>query len=110
MMGGTLLTLWLLRGVLYGRMSSDVLIIETVGSAFIFLDSLSQRGFSVSCWVRGTVGGGVCLRLPKIHGLSFVVVQCSQQARPLIGWHKRHAGKQSRRICGIQSVWGSRYR
>jgi len=31
----------------------------------------------VSCWVRGTVGGGVCLRLPKIHGLSFVVVQCS---------------------------------
>jgi len=76
-MGGTLLTLWLLRGVLYGIMSSDVPITETVGSAFIFLDSLSQRGFSVSCWVRGTLGGGGASRLPKIHGLSFVVVQCS---------------------------------
>jgi len=59
-MGGTLLTLWLLRGVPYGIMSSDVLITETVGSAFIFLDSPSQRGFSVSCWMRGTLGGGVC--------------------------------------------------
>jgi len=70
MMVETLLVLWLLRGVLYGRMSSDVLIIETVGSAFIFLDSLSQRGFSVSCWVRGTVGGGCdrgCLRFMDCH-------------------------------------------
>ena len=54
MMVGALLILWLLKGVLYGRMSSDVVIIETVGSVFILLDSLSQpRGSSMSCWVRG---------------------------------------------------------
>jgi len=50
---GTLLILWLLKGVLYGRMSSDVLIIETVGTVFILLNSLSQpRGSSMSRWVR----------------------------------------------------------
>jgi len=53
-MVGTLLILWLLKGVLHGRMSSDVVIIEAVGSVFILLDSLSQpRGSSMSCWVRG---------------------------------------------------------
>ena len=39
---GTLLMIWLLRGYRYCRMFSGVLVIEEVGSAFIFLCCMSQ--------------------------------------------------------------------
>ena len=48
MMVETLSILCLLKGVPCGRMSSDVLIIETVGSVFVLLDSqLTKRFFHV---------------------------------------------------------------
>jgi len=56
MMAGTLLIGWLLKGILCSRMSGDVLIITTMGSAFALLDSLKQleqRGSSLSCCVKG---------------------------------------------------------